>query len=543
MANRYWVGGSGSWNNASNTNWSDTSGGAGGFSAPTSADDVFFTAGSSSGTYTVSVVSGTLNMRSFNIAKPASGTLTFSGTPVINCNGNLDGTGSDGNVTWSIVGSFNFVGTGSYTVTTGGILFDRFGFNNAGGTWTLQDTASVKVTFGLTSGTLVLNEQTVNTPILGNSGVAAKTWNMGTNSVINITGNNTTIVGMSVASGMTITGTGYLNLNYSGSTGTRIVTIGTTASGQFNIKVSAGSDVVTIGSTNDLDFTGFTGRLSNSIRTIIGNLTLDSGMTVTAGANSTTFASTGASKTIKSNGVTMDNPIIINSTNPVLLGDALTMSLRSITVTGGGLTTGGYAITTASFSSSNTNVRAIDITNSTSSLLNAGTPWNTATTTNLTFTGTGSTIALDNPSTAARTFSGGNLTYGNIVIGGPVGVCTTSLVGNFTMNTLSSTKTVAHTILFNAGQTVTMSGWTVSGSSGAVVTVSTFTAAVHNLVLTGGGTVDVSYANISYSNASPATDTWYALLSNNNTDSGNNTGWIFTGPSTSSGNFFTILTR
>lgn len=38
MADRYWVGGSGSWNATTTTNWSATSGGLGGASAPTSAD-------------------------------------------------------------------------------------------------------------------------------------------------------------------------------------------------------------------------------------------------------------------------------------------------------------------------------------------------------------------------------------------------------------------------------------------------------------------------------------------------------------------------
>lgn len=40
MANRYWVGNAGTWSQTAH--WSDTSGGAGGFSVPTSADDVYF---------------------------------------------------------------------------------------------------------------------------------------------------------------------------------------------------------------------------------------------------------------------------------------------------------------------------------------------------------------------------------------------------------------------------------------------------------------------------------------------------------------------
>ena len=53
MANRYWVGGTGTWNAASTANWSATSGGASGASAPTSADIVFIDASSGSGTITL----------------------------------------------------------------------------------------------------------------------------------------------------------------------------------------------------------------------------------------------------------------------------------------------------------------------------------------------------------------------------------------------------------------------------------------------------------------------------------------------------------
>jgi len=42
MANRYWVGGSDQWNGTAGTKWALTSGGAGGQTVPTSADDVFF---------------------------------------------------------------------------------------------------------------------------------------------------------------------------------------------------------------------------------------------------------------------------------------------------------------------------------------------------------------------------------------------------------------------------------------------------------------------------------------------------------------------
>lgn len=49
MATRYWVGGSGTWDASTTTNWSATSGGAGGASAPTSTDDVVIDTSSGTG--------------------------------------------------------------------------------------------------------------------------------------------------------------------------------------------------------------------------------------------------------------------------------------------------------------------------------------------------------------------------------------------------------------------------------------------------------------------------------------------------------------
>lgn len=52
MADRYWVGGTGTWDSSNTANWSDTSGGSSGSSVPTSSDNVFLDANSGSGTIT-----------------------------------------------------------------------------------------------------------------------------------------------------------------------------------------------------------------------------------------------------------------------------------------------------------------------------------------------------------------------------------------------------------------------------------------------------------------------------------------------------------
>lgn len=84
MADRYWVGGSGTWSSASTTNWSATSGGAGGASVPTAADNVIF---DQVATYTVTMT-GTIACLDFTVT---AGTVTFnaSSTTTLNVSGSI----------------------------------------------------------------------------------------------------------------------------------------------------------------------------------------------------------------------------------------------------------------------------------------------------------------------------------------------------------------------------------------------------------------------------------------------------------------------
>jgi hypothetical protein len=143
-----------------------------------------------------------------------------------------------------------------------------------------------------------------------------------------------------------------------------------------------------------------------------------------------------------------------------------------------------------------------------------------------------STIVLSNTTTTARTFSGNGKTYNNLVIGGSTGTSQLTITGSNTFNTISSTKTVAHTILFTAGTTTTVADFTVDGTAGNVVTLGSTTASQATLTKTGGSTITVDYASISNLNATPSS-TWYAT---NSTNGGNNTGWTITAPAAFSGN-------
>ena len=126
MATRYWVGGSGTWDAVSTTNWSASSGGAGGASAPTYADNVVFDSLSNATAYAVTfgrgftgtgsisgttltvtaaaantlAIGATLNRNSTSIAQPTDATYIRGGTYIVN---QLTGTtGGVGTYTVSI---------------------------------------------------------------------------------------------------------------------------------------------------------------------------------------------------------------------------------------------------------------------------------------------------------------------------------------------------------------------------------------------------------------------------------------------------------
>lgn len=158
MADRYWVGGTGTWNTTSTTNWSATSGGASGASVPTTADNVIF---DQAGTYTVTMTGA---LACLNITVSA-GVVTLNG---FNING-LTVAGS-----WSTIAGtvwsqalnmiVTFTSTTARTITSGGVQFPgRFRFNGAGGTWTLQDNIFVVTSVNHIAGTLELGSFVLST--------------------------------------------------------------------------------------------------------------------------------------------------------------------------------------------------------------------------------------------------------------------------------------------------------------------------------------------------------------------------------------------
>ena len=197
MADRYWVGGTGSWD-ATTTNWSATNGGAGGASVPTASDDVFFTSLSNATAYVCTLTTAPV-CRSVSVVGPAAGNVTIAGA-----------------VNWDVYGSFTLAATGvtftytaailnfkatttGFTVTTNGSSLNGtfVNFQGVGGGWTLGSAISHSNTLQILAGTVSTANFNITTNNIVISGALARTVNLGSSSVTclswNVTGSNTTV--------------------------------------------------------------------------------------------------------------------------------------------------------------------------------------------------------------------------------------------------------------------------------------------------------------------------------------------------------------
>lgn len=403
-------------------------------------------------------------------------------------------------VTMSGTAVLTFQNRGAITITSTGRTFTQaITFNGIGGTYTLNGALTVNGAVILNYGTLSLVTYTLTCVNITLSGSTVRALDFGTSGIVTCTGSGSPLQAIGV-SNLTTIGTSDFRL-----TGAVSGTMYPSSAATFlpNIKIMAGTGALVINSgyyVGSLDFTGFAGSCSFSSGNVYGNLLLSTGMTATA--MTPIFGGT-ANQTITSNGKTLGAITVTKTGAGVLsLVDDLTLS-AAFTTTSGNFDATNKNISATVLTSTGTVARSLTMGSGTWTLFGTGTIWSLTTPTGMTLNANTSTITLSNTTTTARTFAGGGLTYNNLVIGGATGISTLTFTGSNTFNTISSTKTVAHTISFTAGTTTTVAGWTVTGTVGNVVTIGSATAASHNLVKTGGGNISVDYMSISRSNASP----------------------------------------
>jgi hypothetical protein len=528
MATYYWVsrgfGRSTAWNDAAN--WSSSSGGAGGAGIPTSTDDAVVDENSFAITTlpTISTVGGVSceNLTINNLALPI--TLQLAGD--LSVHGDLFFQSS--NISKTGTGTLNLNGSGSHTITTGGVPLNSVRFE--GGTYTLQDNLSSTLINGfliLNTGTLDLNGKTLSGSFFSSTTTSTRTlaFNGGT---INLSGTSGTVWN-SNSTNFNITGTSLVNLVGGPTTGTRTINTGAiTEANAVNFNILGGIDTIAIGASDNvlnLNFTGFFGTWTNSTRTIYGNLTLSSGMTVNSGTLTTTFAATSGTKTITTSGKQFDFPVTFNGVGGTWqLQDSLSMgSTRTLTLTNGTLDANNKNVSCGTFSSSNSNARVITMGSGSWTIEGSGTAWNCGTSTNLTLNANTSTVNLTSASSV--TFAGGGKTY-NVV--NRTGGGNLVITGANTFTTVA-TNLLPITVTFPSSATQTITNFNISGTSGNTVTINSSTSGTKATITRPAyAVVSVSHCNIKDIYASEGAY-WEAYTTNGNTNLGNNFGWTFGG--------------
>jgi len=318
MADRYWVGGSGTWDNSLTTNWSATSGGSGGASAPTTSDNVIFDAGSdSSANFTVThstsaaclsltasaldyqmtltgtttlTIAGSLSLPATNFVKGGSGALLFNGatTRTITTNGvTLSGSVTINAASSTItLGSALTLSAGRTITFTAGALLDFAGYNVTCGTFTSTLASTRSLTLG--TGTITCTDGT---------STAAFTLTGATN--LTLSAASSTIL-MTGATAKTFGGNGYT----------------------FGVLKNAGAGTMTIAGSNTFS------ELGNTVQPCTVSLTSGTTQTVT------TFSLQGtAGNLVTLNAVTAGTAATLSKASGTV--NASYLSIRDNTPTGG----------------------------------------------------------------------------------------------------------------------------------------------------------------------------------------------------------------
>ena len=442
MANRYWVGGTGTWNATNTVNWSTASGGAGGASVPTAADAVFFT-NLSSGTCTVGTG-----------YTPQCLSISFSGH-----SGGFTGTGQ----TVQIAGT----GTVFIGVTTNVMTGATFQITSTGSTAITVTPAAVtqarSSTFKFTGGTYAL------TLTAGNFGALDFTGYSGTlaNTAISVYGNVTISSTMSLTAGtsaLTFTGTGTKTFTTNG----KLI--------DFPVTMNASGATLTLGSALTL---GTTRTFNLTFGTLnLSNLTLSTGIfssntsntrQITFGTGNITITCTTASAFAIS--MAIMTGLIWTGTSQINCAPSVsyTVDMGSVAAPAAGYDmnisfTGGSGAVTFSTSTNFTYVKALNFTGSNSSFSGSVNTYG-----NTTLASTANTSALNLVMLGISTISGTG-TLSNLTINQAVGANTATL-GSSTVTVTNLTNLVQgvfnlSSFIFNTGR------FTAVGTSTRSVTFS-----------------------------------------------------------------------
>ncbi len=333
MANRFWIGQSGGGTYAS-TDWSLTTGGAGGQLSPTASDDVKFDGAGTFGN-TNCTVGATANALTLIFSSGYTATITISATFTIVVAGSFtDNTAH----TWTnnSVAAGTLTISATSTITSGGktfpgnVSFTTTSTKTLVGDWTITGLLTV-------SGTTTLNKTTAEVMTCG-LGVSMNAAMSGTGNLTLTGGNYTGTAGLSITGIFNFAGNVTINSSVAYSGGTIKYTSGTVS--------TAGSTLSAVAST-----TWDTNGISWAIVTLSGisqTHTINSLLTATTlninGVTTTVFAGTAgfttgtlASNVTTAHAVTLVNSVTYTITTALTVSGTRTGSSMSFTSNDGTL--------------------------------------------------------------------------------------------------------------------------------------------------------------------------------------------------------------
>lgn len=579
MADRYWVGGTATWDASTTANWSTTDGGSSGASVPGSSDNANFTALSGAvtatlgyspsvatinftgfaGTFTdnsisrtiscttwTSVSGMTLNISSSTLNVTGNNTFTTGGKTygnvTLTSTANLIVSGASAtynNLTFSTSGSYPTITVPSITVSTN---LTVTGTNN-----TTQRVAWGSLSY-FTKSTITVNGSVslTNVDLFGVANSGSASW-AGTS--LGNGGNNSSSITFTTpktvfwVQGASASQDFISNANFATSSG------GSVSSANFPLpqdtcifdpnSFASSGKTVACAQTGvrfpNVDFSLATNSptFTSTSPSFCGSITLIAGMTFsytgTASIRGITSSQSSALTTAGKSFTSFNFTYMSSST--LSLQDDMTCA-GTFTFQIGTFNANNHNVTVGIFSSTTGSVRTLQMGSGTWTITSSGACWNTTGSVNLTITPGTSTIKFTDSSSSSKTFTGSGKTYANFWNN-------TGSTGVFIMgdsNAFSNFKVDAgRTQQFTAGTVTTMSTFTAVGTSGAGngITITSTTSATHTLVCNAANLstrfFSCDYLTLSYSVCSP-TRNFYAGA--NSTDGGNNTGWTFTVPPT-----------
>jgi hypothetical protein len=399
----------------------------------------------------------------------------------------------------------------------------------------------------LTNGNVHLNDQTVNAEKLWSAVGTARSINFG-NANLNVYGSGTSVVYVNNGTNLAVTGSKNIVATANTTVGMRTFLLPYVANEANVVSVYIENAADTIGFSGyvmDLTVNNLTANLwYDDTKTIFGDFIVKSPSKHQPSINhpsTTTFAGTNKTQilSVDDTGIDLGSSYTISAPGSNVVFD-YDLYVDTLTITDGNLVNSNSAAVIANIIDLNgSNHRGFIVNNANVDLQSFGAVWYAPTSSNLTLALSNSNININITDTMSRQFMAGeNLNYPNVVINSNVANSITSFYGNVSYQSLAANVTNDYTVRFDSGVTNRFDNWALTGTNTANLTLTSVAKsgifAEHSLVFTGAGDVNVSNANISYSNASP-TDTWYSLYLNNNINSGNNTGWIFEIPTPPSG--------